>query len=130
MLISQTISQTIPRNWLDLYETIWQPDYFPRWVSLFSDGELKVEGSRGVFTGSNETRNIRFTEHNTLGVLDYFLEINGKEFIVPIRVVPNEEGAEVIITLFCQPLLSEAKFAEEVAVIRQDLTKLCDLLTA
>ena len=26
MLPSQTVTLTIPRNWLDLYETIWKPN--------------------------------------------------------------------------------------------------------
>ncbi len=29
MLSSQTLSMTIARNWLDLYETIWKPEFFP-----------------------------------------------------------------------------------------------------
>lgn len=32
MLSSRTLSLTIPRHWLDLYETIWKPEFFPKWA--------------------------------------------------------------------------------------------------
>jgi hypothetical protein len=46
-----------------------------------------------------------------------------------MRVVGNEEGSEVLMTIFRQPFTSEEKFAEEIATVQQDLQRLHTLLT-
>jgi hypothetical protein len=37
----------------------------------------------------------------------------GPEIYVPMRVIPNGDGAEVLFTLFRQPDMSDAKFAAD-----------------
>ncbi|MGE9553402.1 polyketide cyclase [Erwinia amylovora] len=130
MLPSQTVSLTIPRNWLDLYETIWKPDYFPKWASGLSQSTLVQEGQYWKATGTSEPVKIRFTEHNPFGVMDHYVVTgSGKEVSVPMRVVGNEEGAEVLITVFRQPLMSDEKFAQDVEWVKRDLQALHTLLT-
>jgi len=130
VLPSQTVSLTIPRNWIDLYETIWKPDYFPKWISDLSQSSLVQEGNYWKATGSDETVKIRFTDHNPFGVMDYYLDRGfGNEVYVPMRVLGNEEGAEVLITVFHQPLLSDEKFAQDVEGVTCDLQALHTLLT-
>jgi len=130
MLPSQTISLTIPRNWVDLYETIWKPDYFPKWVSGLRETTLEQDGSYWKAVGAESTLKIRFTDHNPYGVMDRYIETGfGKETAVPMRVVGNEEGSEVLITIFRQPFTSEEKFAEAVATLQRDLQTLHSLLT-
>lgn len=130
MLPSQTISLTIPRNWVDLYETIWKPDYFPKWASGLSQSALEQDGASWKATGPDGTVKIRFTDHNPFGVMDHYVDTGfGKEIFVPMRVVGNEEGAEIIITVFRQPLMSEEKFAEDLQCVRRDLATLHTLLT-
>lgn len=130
MLPSQTISLTIPRNWVDLYETIWKPDYFPKWASGLSQSELEQEGNAWKANGPNGAIKIRFTDHNAFGVMDHFIDTGfGKEVYVPMRVIANEEGAEVSITVFRQPLMSDEKFAQDVEWVKRDLHTLHTLLT-
>lgn len=130
MLPSQTISLTIPRNWVDLYETIWKPDYFPKWASGLTQSELEQEGNAWKANGPNGAIKIRFTDHNAFGVMDHFIDTGfGKEVYVPMRVIANEEGAEVAITVFRQPLMSDEKFAQDVEWVKRDLHTLHTLLT-
>ncbi|WP_158781105.1 polyketide cyclase [Pantoea sp. BAV 3049] len=130
MLPSQTVSLTIPRNWLDLYETIWKPDYFPKWASGLSQSTLVQEGHVWKTTGPGDSVKIRFTEHNPFGVMDHYVDTGfGKEVYMPMRVVGNEEGAEVLITVFRQPLMSDEKFAQDVEWVKRDLQALHTLLT-
>ena len=130
MLPSQTISLTIPRNWVDLYETIWKPDYFPKWASGLSQSALEQDGNYWKAVGPEGEVKIRFTEHNPFGVMDHYVDTGfGKEIYVPMRVVGNEEGAEVLITLFRQPFTSDEKFAEDAAVVKRNLQALHTLLT-
>ncbi|WP_380182269.1 polyketide cyclase [Kalamiella sp. sgz302252] len=130
MLPSQTISLTIPRNWVDLYETIWKPSWFPKWASGLSKAELEQDGSYWKGVGPEGAIKIRFTDHNPYGVMDHYVDTGfGKEIFVPMRVVGNEEGANVLITLFRQPFTSDEKFAQDVATVQRDLETLRDLLT-
>lgn len=130
MLPSQTISLTIPRNWVDLYETIWKPDYFPKWIGALSETTLEQDGTWWKIVGAESAKKIRFTDHNPYGVMDRYVDTGfGKEAVVPMRVVGNEEGSEVLITIFRQPFTSEEKFAEEIATVQQDLQRLHTLLT-
>ncbi|MBP2169082.1 hypothetical protein J2125_002274 [Erwinia toletana] len=131
MLPSQTISQTIPRNWLDLYETIWKPEFFAKWASGLSHAPLVAEGNHWKAKGPDGTIKIRFTEHNELGVMDHYIDTGfGKEVYVPMRVIANQEGAEVLITLFRQPLMSDEKFAHDIEWVTRDLQTLHTLMTS
>ncbi|WP_312240779.1 polyketide cyclase [Pantoea sp.] len=130
MLPSHTLSLTIPRNWLDLYETIWKPDYFPKWASGLSSGTLEPEGNHWKAKGPEGSIKIRFTEHNPYGVMDHWVDTGfGKEVYMPMRVIANEQGAEVIITLYRQPLMSDEKFEQDIALVKSDLDALHRLLT-
>lgn len=130
MLQSKTVSLAIPRNWVDLYETIWKPDYFPKWATGLSTSPLIQEGNYWKSTGPEETVKIRFTEHNPFGVMDHYVDSgSGREVYMPMRVVPNEQGAEVLVTVFRQPLMSDEKFARDVELVTRDLATLHALLT-
>lgn len=130
MLPSQTVSLTIPRNWVDLYETIWKPDYFPNWASGLSQAPLVQEGDHWKAAGPEGSLKIRFTEHNPFGVMDHYIDTgSGREIYVPMRVVGNQEGAEVLITLFRQSLVSDEKFRQDIDWVLRDLQTLHTLLT-
>jgi hypothetical protein len=43
---------------------------------------------------------------------------------VPLRIVENEEGSEVMLTLFRQPQMSDERFAEDQVWVRKDLARL------
>jgi hypothetical protein len=53
---------------------------------------------------------------------------SGPEVYMPMRVLPNGEGAEVLITVFRQPGVSDEKFAEDTHWVRRDLEALKTLL--
>ena len=131
MLPSQTVARTIPRNWVDLYETIWKPDYFPKWASGLSHSSLVQESTHWKASGPDGVVKIRFTAHNPFGVMDHYVDSGFcKEVYVPMRVMANQEGAQVLITVFRQPLMSDEKFAKDVAWVTQDLETLYTLLTS
>jgi hypothetical protein len=130
VLPSQTVNVTIPRNWVDLYETIWKPEFFPKWASGLSQSSLVRESTHWKANGPNGVVKLRFTEHNPWGVMDHYVDSGfGKEVYVPMRVVGNEAGATVFITVFRQSLMSEDKFAQDIEWVKRDLQALHTLLT-
>jgi hypothetical protein len=72
---------------------------------------------------------VRFVERNKYGVLDHFVSNGaGGEIYMPMRVFPNGEGSEVLLTVFRQPHMSDEKFAEDTQWVRRDLEALKALL--
>jgi hypothetical protein len=52
----------------------------------------------------------------------------GVEVYVPMRVLANGSGSEVIFTLFRLPDMSDAQYAEDMRLVERDLAALKDLL--
>src|SRR3989344_5395951 len=72
---------------------------------------------------------IRFAEKNDFGVLDHYVKLaSGVEVYVPMRVVPNGSGSEVIFTLFKTPEMSDKQFAEDAGMVERDLKTLKSVL--
>ena len=103
---------TIERDALDVYNFVSDPKNLGKWASGL-DAAVKV----------------RFVERNKYGVLDHFVAAgSGAEVYMPMRVFPNGEGAEVLITVFRQPGVSDEKFGEDTQWVRRDLEALKELL--
>ena len=74
---------------------------------------------------------VRFAPRNAFGVLDHtvFPE-SGPPIRIPLRVVANGEGSEVVFILFRMPAVSDAAFAADADWVRRDLETLRSLLEA
>ena len=130
MLEARTVSISIERPWRDLYEAIWRPECFPGWASGLSGSSLEKDGEAWKAEGAEGPVRIRFTGHNAFGVMDHRVDLGtGPEVYVPMRVVPNGGGAEVLATLFRRPGMSDEAFAADAAWVLRDLLTLKALLT-
>ena len=129
MLPSRTYSVSIKREWRALYEQIWRPEFFARWASGLADSEFRQEGDVWLATGPEGPIRIRFTAHNDYGVMDHVVDPgDGVEIHVPLRVIANGEGAEVMLTLFRQPDMDDERFAADARWINKDLARLKTLI--
>lgn len=125
MMDAQTVGISIDRPWRDVYEAIWRPTDFPRWASGLSTSALTGDGAWWHAVGPEGPIRIRFTAHNAFGVMDHHVDLGGgAEIYVPMRVIANQAGAEVLLTLFRQPGMSDRKFAEDADWVRRDLLAL------
>jgi hypothetical protein len=103
---------TIERPAGEVYAFVCDPKNLPAWAS-----------------GLSAAVKVRFVERNPFGVLDHYVRVDsGPEVYMPMRVFPNGEGAEVLITVFRQPGVSDEKFAEDTHWVRRDLEALKTLL--
>lgn len=127
---SLTLSVSIACDWQQAYEAVWQPQDFQRWASGLSQSHLEREDTGWWRTqGPDGPIRIRFSEHNAFGVMDHYVDLgNGLEIYVPMRIVENADGAEVLFTLFRQADMTDDKFAEDVAWVERDLGELKALL--
>ena len=125
MLEARTVGLSIARPWLSLYEAIWRPEIFPRWASGLSRSPLERDGDVWKAEGPEGPIRIRFTAHNPFGVMDHHVDLGrGPEIYVPMRVVPNQGGAEVLLTLFRQPDMTDATFMADMEWVQRDLLAL------
>ena len=125
---SMTISVQIDRDPEAVYAYVADLNNLPRWATTFCRS-IRCEGDGWVMETSLGTMAIRLAPENDLGVLDHYLTPPGVETLyVPMRVVSNGSGSEVIFTLFRLPDVSDEAYAADAALVRQDLDRLKGLL--
>ena len=130
MFESRTISISIDRDWQEIYEAVWRPEDFPKWASGLSKSSLSRDGDAWRAEGPDGVVRITFTGHNAFGVMDHFVTLDdGNVIYVPLRVIRNGDGAEVLLTLFRQPGMTDAKFAADAEWVMRDLLSLKALVT-
>ena len=130
MYQSRNLSVQINRNPRDVYNFTSVPENFPRWASGLGKALKRVNGEWIAETAQGP-RKVRFTERNEFGILDHYVSPEpGVEIYIPMRVIPNGSGSELIFTLFRLSDMSEEQFAADAEWIMRDLTALKNLLEA
>jgi hypothetical protein len=121
MLDAKVITCSVRRNARDLYEMLWRPESFVHWASGLGNASLERDDQGWTAQGPEGLVRITFTEHNDFGVMDHWVDPGGERIVyVPLRIIPNEEGSQVMLTLFRQPGMSAEKFAQDEAWVRRD----------
>lgn len=129
MLPARTYSVTINHEWQALYERIWQPAFFQQWASGLAESGLREQDGQWLADGQDGPIRIRFTPYNNHGVMDHFVDQgDGPEIYIPLRVVQNGAGAEVMLTLFRQPDMDDDRFAGDIKWVNRDLKALKSLI--
>ncbi len=124
----QTLSISIARPPGEVAAAITDYPRLAEWLS-FITGVREAAGCWYLDTPQGAMR-IEFVPANDLGVVDHWVVLpDGQRFYNPMRVVANDEGSEVLFTLFQSPEMSDEQFAADVATITVDLTNLRRLLT-
>jgi len=86
------------------------------------NGKWVAETAQGSVT-------IDLTERNNFGILDHFVKLSsGVAIFVPMRVIKDVKGIEVIFTLFQTADMQDDKFAEDAKSVKQDLNILKNLV--
>jgi len=112
----------------EVYEYILAVVHFPEWAPCFckslrqSEDEWLVEAPEGLVK-------VRFVERNEFGVLDHYVTLeSGQEIMMPLRVIPNGRGSEVVFTLFRQPGVTDDMFDRDTEMVESDLRNLKSVL--
>jgi hypothetical protein len=104
------------------------PERLPHWATAFCKSVRRAGDDWLVETPDGEVR-VRFVKPNEFGVADHVVTLpNGKNVFVPLRVVPNGSGSEVLFTLFRHPAMTDAEFARDSILVQADLETLKRLL--
>jgi hypothetical protein len=125
---TRPITVSIARSAAEVYAFAHRPESFPVWAAGLGAG-LTPDGDRWIAHGPDGDVHVRFSPENPYGVLDHWVTLpDGTELSIPLRVVPNGDGAEVTLTLFRAPGMDEATFARDQGLVAKDLATLKGLL--
>jgi hypothetical protein len=120
MLSAQTLSVSINKPFDEVYQFASQPQNFALWAEgLGSD--LRV-GMGGIWLAETPAgpAEIQFTPRNDYGVLDHTVRLPAVRIHVPLRVVRNGEGCEVMLTVFRLEHMSDAEFNSDLTAVTRD----------
>jgi hypothetical protein len=117
---SRQISEWIDRRAADVYEYASDPANLPQWAPGLGSSVENVDGQWFVETPSGRA-GFAFVERNKFGVLDHE---------VTMRVIPGDDGCEVVFSLRRLPGMSDGDFARDAGLVQADLTRLKQVLEA
>jgi hypothetical protein len=125
---SRNLSIFIDRDAKDVYNFVCVPENFSRWASGLGKSLKKLDGLWIAETPEGPVK-VKFTERNEFGVLDHWVSPKpGLQIYIPMRVIANGNGCELIFTLFRLPGVTDEKFSADAEWVMRDLTTLKNLL--
>jgi uncharacterized protein YndB with AHSA1/START domain len=122
------ISVSIDRPADTVYEFASNPENLPKWAAGLGDSIKNVDGDWIAESPMGRIK-VKFADKNKFGVLDHDVSLpSGTKFYNPMRVFPNNDGSEIIFTLYQQPDVTDQLFSEDAEAVTGDLKKLKTLL--
>ena len=125
---SRVISVTINRPFEEVYAFACVPENFMKWASGLASSLHKKDDVWLARTPLGEAV-VVFSELNKFGVLDHSVHLpNGQVVEVPLRVIKNGEGADVMLTLFQMPSMTDEEVERDAATVVSDMNTLKSVL--
>jgi hypothetical protein len=120
---TQTI--TIEATPEQVFDFVADLEKLPTWAIGFAKGIREEDGTWLVRTGSGDEIAIRTATDRGLGVVDYQMGTeSGAETPARTRVVPNEQGAEYVFTMFQPAGMPDEAFERQIAELGRELVVL------
>jgi hypothetical protein len=111
-----------------VYAFVLDGGNMPKWMTSFMRS-VKKEGDKWIANTSAGQMEFRFVSRNEFGVLDHRVKLpSGVEVLNPMRVVPNGNGCEIMLTLFQLPDVTDEAFAADAANVERDLRTLKEVM--
>ena len=125
---SRTITVRIDRPFDRAYEFLVDPANWNQWA--FGLGKNIRRSNDGWIADSDGgVAQVRFTPRNSFGVVDHtVIRPSGQRVYLPMRLIVNGEGCELLFTLYREPNMSDAQFASDAEFVQRDLDGLKRLL--
>ena len=134
MLPARTVSISIDAAPDAVYRFVADALNMARWAPGFCQtiaADPGVDRGWRITTADGTQASARFVAPNAFGVVDHWVTLpEAGEVYVPLRVLPNEAGSEVLLTIFRQPSMSEGQWDADCAAVTKDLERLKALLEA
>lgn len=127
-LETRTVSVRINRPFAEVYEFLVRPENWNQWATGLGKSIQKRPEGWAAETQEGQIK-VRFTPRNSFGIVDhYVVRKTGAEVYVPMRLIANGQGCELLFTLFREPGMSDDKYAGDMDFVKKDLDGLKKLL--
>jgi hypothetical protein len=125
---SRTITVRIDRPFNTVFEFLADPANWNRWA--FGLGKNIRQSKDGwIADSAGGIARIRFTPRNNFGVVDHtVIRSSGRRVYVPMRLIVNGSGCELLFTLFREPAMSDMQFDSDAEFVQHDLDRLKRLM--
>jgi hypothetical protein len=127
VLPSRTVTISIERPPADVYRFVANPENLPQWAAGLGRS-VRRAGRAWIVETSAGPLTVRFAPDNEFGVVDHVVRAPGVEIPVPMRVIPNGTGSELLITVFQTDDMTDEKLAADVKMVERDLATLKKVL--
>jgi hypothetical protein len=128
---SETVTISIDCPVQAVYEFLADPRNLPSWLADIGGTIQQVRDEQWVVETPAGPYTFRFCPRNRFGVLDFAVFRADRSVLeMPVRVVANQGGTELMLTIHRTPDKAEVVHASEVEWIRVDLATLKTLLEA
>jgi hypothetical protein len=125
---SHTITVRIDRPFDKVYEFLVDPANWNQWAFGLGKNIRRSHGGWIADSGGG-VATVQFTPRNNFGVVDHtVIRPSGQRVYVPMRLIANSSGCELLFTLFREPNMSDAQFASDSGFVQRDLDGLKALL--
>lgn len=126
---SRNLSVSIGQSIESAYDFLSVPENFPRWASGLAGSLRKTADGEWIAETPDGPAKVRFSERNAFGVLDHWLyPYSGDRIYIPLRVVSNGDGCELIFTLFRLAGMTDERFSADAEWVMHDLNAAKHLL--
>jgi hypothetical protein len=121
---SRTITVRINRPLNTVFDFLADPANWNQWA--FGLGKNIRRSKDGWIADSDGgTARVLFTPRNNFGVVDHaVIRPSGQRVYVPMRLVVNGSGCELLFTLFREPNISDSQFDSDSRFVQRDLDRL------
>jgi hypothetical protein len=111
-----------------VYQFASKPAHWPQWAAGLSGSIQNINGDWIAESPMGRVK-VKFAAQNQYGVLDHEVTLpSGTTVYNPLRVFPNNDGSEVVFTLYRRPGVSDQQLAEDAQAVTRDLAMLKTLL--
>ncbi|WP_354644369.1 hypothetical protein [Kitasatospora camelliae] len=132
-MITRSVTKTVgtDRPAAEVFAFLADPANWPRRavVNVLSIEPTEDPAWWAMSTPAGPAR-LRLHPDAALGVLDHDYRDDTASWRVPARVVPNGDGAEFMITFLRPPMLTDAEFDRQTALVDTELAALKSVLEA
>jgi hypothetical protein len=124
------VSERVDRPAAEVYDYAANPANLERWAPGLGGSVVQQGGQWFVDTPDGRFR-FHFVPRNDLGVLDHYLTPDvGAVVHVPMRVIADGDGSEVVLTVRRRPDMTDDEFKADGDAVAADLARLKRILEA
>jgi hypothetical protein len=124
----RTITVRIDRPFATVFDFLADPANWNQWAFGLGKNIRRSKDGWIVDSGGGTAR-VRFTPRNKFGVVDHtVIRPSGQRVYVPMRLIVNGSGCELLFTLFREPNMSDTQFDSDGGFVQRDLNRLKSLM--